>query len=164
MGVKISELTEKETASNSDVIPIVDSISNGTQKMKLAALLNLIFPIGSRYTTQTNTNPNTILGFGTWERLKGRVCVGLDEEDEAFNKIGKTGGEKTHTLTISEMPSHNHAWKYRNSAQSGSTTWNSAGSDSTGSASDPIGNTGGNQPHNNLQPYEVVGYEWIRRK
>lgn len=90
--------------------------------------------------------------------IKGKTLVGLDSNDSDFNAIGKTGGEKSHTLTVEEMPSHNHAWKYKSSAQSGSSTWNSAGSDSTGSASDIIGNTGGNQPHNNLQPYVVTNF------
>ena len=67
-------------------------------------LMELVFPIGSTYITQSNTNPNTILNFGTWERLKGKVCVGLDEDDTSFNTIGKTGGEKTHELTEAELP------------------------------------------------------------
>ena len=72
--------------------------------MKLSTLLSLIFPIGSTYVTQTNTNPSTILGFGTWERLKGKVCLGLDEDDNDLKTIGNTGGEKTHTLTLNEIP------------------------------------------------------------
>ena len=71
-------------------------------------LMKLVFPIGSTYITQTNTNPSTILKFGTWERVKGKVLVGLDEDDTTFNTIGKTGGEKTHTLTENEMPNHTH--------------------------------------------------------
>lgn len=55
-------------------------------------LMKLVFPIGSTYITQEETNPSTILNFGTWERVKGKVLVGLDENDTAFNIIGKTGG------------------------------------------------------------------------
>lgn len=57
-------------------------------------LLQLVFPIGSTYITQDRKNPNSILGFGTWERLKGKVCLGLDEDDRDLNVIGETGGEK----------------------------------------------------------------------
>ena len=122
-------------------------------------LLELVFPIGSTYVTQTDTNPSTILGFGTWERVKGKVLVGLDEDDTAFNTIGKTGGEKTHTLTIDEMPNHDHAYN----KTSGSSSLKDTGS---GTAyGDRLVNTssaGGSQPHNNLQPYQVVGYMWRR--
>lgn len=128
-------------------------------------LMKLVFPIGSTYITQTNTNPSTILNFGTWERVKGKVLVGLDEDDEAFNTIGKTGGEKTHTLTVDEMPSHNHSVESYKKA--GNQTLHS--NTSSGSHSYPneigditIGYTGGSQPHNNLQPYKVTGYMWVR--
>ena len=99
MGVKISELVEKTTANSSDVIPVVDT---GTKKMKLSTLLSLVFPIGSTYVTQTNTNPSTILGFGTWERLKGKVCLGLDEDDADFNQINKTGGANIYKNIITK--------------------------------------------------------------
>ena len=172
MGVKISELVEKTTANSSDVIPVVDT---GTKKMKLSTLLNLVFPIGSTYVTQTNTNPSTILGFGTWERVKGKVLVGLDEDDTAFNTIGKTGGEKTHTLIINEMPNHSHG---ENTISEYGYTYplvsdNGEGNSKTGlspliSSSEVTkkqvitDSNGGNQPHNNLQPYQVVGYMWRR--
>ena len=125
-------------------------------------LLKIIFPIGSTYTTQTNQNPNLILGFGTWERFKGLVALGLDESDDDLNEIGKTGGEKEHTLTIDEMPSHTHNlgdnyWLY---PAGGSQEFGSGSARSTKASA---ANTGGSQPHNNMPPYEVVGYMWIRR-
>ena len=40
--------------------------------------------------------------------LRGKVTVGKDSTDTDFNTLGKTGGEKTHTLTVSEMPKHSH--------------------------------------------------------
>lgn len=121
--------------------------------------LKLAFPIGQPYITQTNTNPSTILGFGTWERVKGRVLVGLDEEDTDFNAIGKTGGSKNVTLTINQIPAHTHTYSITNQdgeeGWSKNGNWNSSGTHTTGSS-------GGGQAHNNLQPYEVVGYMWIR--
>jgi len=38
----------------------------------------------------------------------GRVSVGLDLTDPLFNAIGKTGGAKTHTLSVQELPAHTH--------------------------------------------------------
>lgn len=137
-----------------------DTVLNNMQ----VGLMKLAFPIGSTYVTQTNTNPSTILGFGTWERLKGRVCLGLDEDDTDLNTIGKTGGEKTHTLTIAEMPNHAHQQtaegKYgiEPGASAMCPTWGGI----KGNTSAATGSTGGGQAHNNMQPYKVVGYMWIR--
>ena len=163
MGVKISELVEKTTANSSDVIPVVDT---GTKKMKLATLLSLVFPIGSTYVTQTNTNPSTILGFGTWERLKGKICLGLDEDDNDLKTIGNTGGEKTHTLTINEMPKHKHLTRAATPGTIGG--WGDGFVGLTDSyKQEPnfsTGDSGGGKAHNNMPPYQVVGYMWIRRK
>ena len=93
--------------------------------------------------------------------LRGRTIVGKNSTDTDFNEMGKTGGEKTHTLTISEMPSHNHT------PNEGATTF----ATTTGGQNDAaqtsgyrtyeflnISNTGGGQAHNNLQPYQVTNY------
>lgn len=131
-------------------------------KLMQVELAKMIFPVGSTYITQTDTNPSTILEFGTWERVKGRVLVGLDENDEAFNAIGKTGGEKAHSLTVEEIPKHNHAVDYAG-AELGTTATVPGGVGAT--IPEHYGfvkETGGNKEHNNLQPYQVAGYMWIR--
>jgi microcystin-dependent protein len=43
----------------------------------------------------------------TWG--SGRVPVGVDTSQTEFNTVEKTGGAKTHTLTVNEMPSHKHS-------------------------------------------------------
>ena len=72
-----------------------------------------LYPVGSLYfNIAKDTNPGTLLGFGTWERIaQGRTLVGVDTTDTDFNTAGKTGGSKTHTMTVSEMPAHSHAQK-----------------------------------------------------
>lgn len=133
-------------------------------------LMELVFPIGSTYITQSDTNPSTILNFGTWERFKGKVSVGLDEDDsdEYFDEIGKTGGEKKHTQTVNEMPSHNHespkGGKFVEDQGLGISIHTQPGEAyATKSGDYTTKNTGGGQPMNITQPYEVVGYMWIRR-
>jgi len=41
--------------------------------------------------------------------LRGRVIAGFDSGDTDFDSIGKKGGEKTHVLTVDELPAHNHS-------------------------------------------------------
>jgi len=90
--------------------------------------------------------------------LQGKIPVGKDSNDTDFNTLGKTGGEKRHTLTLNEIPIHNHGWGYANSAASGNSTWGSAGNNATGTAKDVIKDSGGGQSHNNLQPYTVCNF------
>ena len=123
-------------------------------------LLDSIFPIGRGFIDFTNTDYSNYLGF-TWEReLVGLTPVGLDTTQTEFNTIGKIGGEKTHILTIDEIPSHTHNIGFLGTG-SGPYNYNYS-SLSIGVETYPkTGSSGGGQPHNNLQPYQVVAY-WKR--
>ena len=131
-------------------------------------LLEKVYPVGSIYISANRVSPQVFLG-GTWEPFAyGRTLVGVDDSDSSpdmdFAEPLKTGGEKTHQLTIEEMPSHNHSIKKQVDNNSGNKV--SVGS---GSASlfyqlnDTVetNNTGGGQAHNNMQPYITV-YMWRR--
>lgn len=90
--------------------------------------------------------------------LKGRISVGLDSSDTDFDTLGKTGGKKTHTLTIDEIPAHTHNLAYNTSgagANTGGTVALGNTSTTTLFATLP---TGGSKEHNNLQPYIVLNY------
>ena len=141
--------------------PSTDTAINATNlNNNFSEILNLIYPIGRGFIDFTNTDYSNYLGF-TWEReLIGKVPVGIDSNDTDFNTIGKTGGEKTHILTIPEIPAHSHDIRYQNiQIQLGSTYSNElSGSSSVNVVSS---DTGSNYPHNNLQPYEVVAF-WKR--
>lgn len=126
-------------------------------------LLDSIYPIGRGFIDFTNTDFSNYLGF-TWERtLVGLTPVGLDTSQTEFNTIGKTGGEKTHTLTIDELP------EFKPTALVDTQTGSVTGSaivyrpvtDGIWYNADMFQTIGGNQPHNNLQPYQVVAY-WKR--
>lgn len=58
--------------------------------------VSLYWPIGSVFTSAVDTNPATLLGFGTWSAIAtGRVLVGLDAGDTNFDTVEETGGAKT---------------------------------------------------------------------
>lgn len=80
------------------------------QSLKIGntSFIDIIYPIGSIYETiDSSFNPNFVFG-GTWNRIKGKFLVGVDEDDSSYSSSNVTGGEKTHTLTVTEMPSHRH--------------------------------------------------------
>lgn len=135
---------------------------------KLAtALKDALYPVGSIYTNATDaTNPATLIGFGTWVAFgSGKVPVGIDAGDTDFDTAEETGGTKTHTLTTSELPSHTHSISYEQSGPGGnnvnSSYYAGISSNVSGGFSRNTNSTGGDQAHNNLQPYIVV-YMWKR--
>lgn len=87
----------------------------------------------------------------------GRVPVGLDAEDTDFDNLGDFGGAKTHTLTVSEMPSHSHEFNFKTSGAQ-SISGNYGAYLLGGTSDDIIASTGGGQAHNNLQPYLVTNF------
>lgn len=125
------------------------------------------YPVGKIIMSTENTNPYSYLGFGTWELWgKGRVPVGVDSEDTDFNGAEKTGGEKTHTLTVTEMPRHAHGTPSFNIMSGNGSNYGLGDMTETKYLTTkyfPTGseNVGGNQPHNNLQPY-ITCYMWKR--
>jgi hypothetical protein len=86
----------------------------------------------------------------------GKVLVNKDAADSDFDTVGNFGGEKNHTLTIPEMPSHSHGVKWFPKA--GGDGNNVLGHQATtnGPNETMIQPTGGGNAHNNMQPYFVV--------
>ena len=110
----------------------------------------LFSAIGTTYGSGNGTTTFNI------PNIKGRTVVGLDSNDTDFSTLGKTLGEKTHTLTIDEMPSHSHNFNGGWSTGSVAEKY-SYGSVNTASTYG-VENTGGNQPHNIIQPSIVLNY------
>jgi len=86
--------------------------------------------------------------------FRGRVLVGVDTSQTEFNTLGKSVGEKTHVLTINEMPAHTHTQHSRQEPTSSGSGFLSDGGSGTGT--DNTGSQGGGVAHNNLQPSMAV--------
>lgn len=122
--------------------------------------LDKVYPIGSIYKSVDNTSPEELFG-GAWMSWgQGKVPVGVDSNDNDFNTVEKTGGEKIHTLTVNELPSHTHRLHLvSNQLGNGGGMWGTTYSQYDGNVD--TYSTGNSQPHNNLQPYETL-YMWKR--
>lgn len=135
------------------------------------------YPVGSIYVNATdNTNPNTLLGFGTWTAFgAGRVPVGFNASDPLFDSAEETGGSKdaivvahTHTSTVTDL-GHTHGGFTALANVSGGSFALGAGTTqlttSTASASTGISvsnsTTGSSGTNANLPPYITV-YMWKR--
>ena len=71
-----------------------------------AALMLEIYPVGAVYISAGSESPASLFG-GTWEQIKDRFLLAAGSSYTA----GATGGAATVTLTVSEMPSHDHKLK-----------------------------------------------------
>src|SRR5690606_25642573 len=109
----ISEYSTTSVLASNDRVAISDTSTGGENRTVTLAILtsyfgNLYYPVGSYYFNYSNsTNPSTLLGFGTWVQVRGRVIVGqgqgtdVNGTNQTFT-AGTTVGEYTHTLSASE--------------------------------------------------------------
>lgn len=137
---------------------VVNSITYNESNIPDALSFNQIYPVGSIYLSTMETNPSTIFG-GTWIQIKDRFLLAAGDTYNA----GVEAGEAEHTLSIEEMPQHDHSIKKGWSPDS--TRSIGVWLDDTIPYADhswfKTGKTGGSKPHNNMPPYLTV-YMWKR--
>lgn len=113
-------------------------------------LLDIIYSVGSIYISMSSISPIDIIG-GTWAKIEDKFLYGTDNIS--------TGGENTHTLTISEMPSHSHIYttEWPVSLSDHLSTWQMASGNLGWSlifGDHDTRSVGGNAPHNNMPAYQ----------
>ena len=69
-------------------------------------LMKLIYPIGSLYWSANSTNPSTLFG-GSWVQIKDRFVLACGD---TYKTVGATGGASSVTLSVLNIPSHNHTF------------------------------------------------------
>lgn len=120
-------------------------------------IFDLVYPVGSIYMSVNDVNPQTLFG-GSWVALEDRFLIGASNTYEN----GAKGGEATHTLTVTEMPSHRHESSRRDVYDAGGSGTGLVGYNSSQFSQVGVTSyTGGGQAHNNMPPYLSV-YMWKR--
>ena len=156
----------------------------------IASAKDALLPVGTIYTQAgVATNPATLLGFGTWEEYgAGKAIIGVDASNTLFDTLGETGGvaditisgtTDSHTLTLDQIPSHNHAGDAHSTSGTGDFVAQGAqgllsrliGSLTPSTSTSFVPANGGDQGHThditydgtnaNYQPYITV-YMWKR--
>jgi len=145
-----------------------------------------IYPVGSIYMSVNSTNPGTLFG-GTWTQIQNRFLLACGSSYSA----GSTGGASTVTLTVDQIPAHNHTASTNSTgghshgyesqkkrwadspisgagsvlagtgAQSKYAVWYETDTQGEHSHTVTVGNKGGGKSHNNMPPYLAV-YVWKR--
>lgn len=129
------------------------------EKISTLQLINMIYPVGSIYLSVSSTSPETLFAGTKWEQIQDRFLLASG----TTYGLGATGGEATHTLTVNEMPAHNHGFATGISETTAPSTYGYyplRTADGTDQSLSTV-NTGGSQAHNNMPPYLAVNV-WKR--
>lgn len=144
---------------------VIDEVNN--LNLKIQPLLKPI-AIGEGFFTvndyKSASEVAAAKGYGTWQRFaEGRTLVGYSSttaNGEQYRIMGNQFGANTHKLTVAEMPRHTHDIAINSDDTVGNYPEDAAGR--AGYFKTAITEaTGGDQPHNNIQPSIVVAY-WLR--
>lgn len=160
----IVTITDRREDFITTSVKVIQDIINGFREemsLMIERTIDVVYPVGSIFITTANKNPQQIMPFTQWESFgAGRVLVGVDTSQTEFNAVEKSGGSKTHTLTVDEMPLHNHTIDIFTEI-GGTTSGGASYIDGNRYGSRITSMAGGGRPHNNLQPYITV-YMWKR--
>lgn len=121
----------------------------------LTSIIDCLLPVGMIIQLYSHADPNDMYPGTTWVRLTNTFLWGCDSS----GTIGQTGGEKTHTLTVAELPEHTHGSVYSGNVDATKThAWLASGGSAMAYGTVE---TGGGAAHNNMPPYTQVSI-WRR--
>jgi len=168
--------SDVDTEIESYMDAVINEAGTGSNNTR-SYIIDLIYPVGAIYISTVATSPAILFG-GTWTSIgQGKTLIGTGTNDGTTYTAGSTGGEKTHTLTESELPSISATFG-KHGQENGTDIYNITGK-ATGTKMNnqykaPPASTsgaysytnpgiafGGGQSHNNMPPYLVV-YMWER--
>ena len=137
-------------------------------KLHLAQqILDIIYPVGSVYLSWNSTDPKNLFG-GTWTRLSGGFLYGCVSSVGTGNGTGTA--TNSHTLTIDQMPAHNHSGAQDETAGYYLRSGDSGGIQAGAGSSQPwrgwnwysyVKTQGGGKGHSHNIPYVAV-FAWRR--
>ena len=158
---RIAAATEEATA---EAKAAATNAANSATEAKQAAdrvptlvdLLKAVYPVGAFYISATATSPRTVFGFGTWTQIKDRFILAAGDTYPAAS----SGGEATVTLTVEQIPPHNHGLKMcKGTGNFYSPPWGDGVEEAFPTT--VVQDAGGGQAHNNMPPY-LAAYIWQR--
>lgn len=134
-----------------------------TAEVLASLAADIMHPVGMYVWLAVETDPATLWG-GTWVRqAEGLTLVSAGDN----YTLNSTGGEATHTLTVAEMPSHQHQMVNGNTGGYDYSAWTKSSvvlhdAGAIGYAGNAnTSYVGGNAAHNNMMPYKAA-YCWLR--
>lgn len=134
-----------------------------TAELLASMAADITHPVGMYVWLAVETDPATLWG-GTWVRQPEGLTLVSAGGNYSLNS---TGGEATHTLTVAEMPSHQHQMVNGNTGGYDYSAWTKSSvvlhdAGAIGYAGNAnTSYVGGNAAHNNMMPYKAA-YCWLR--
>lgn len=178
-----------DKGTQTDYYLSADGTWKKVQQRSVKEVIDIVHPVGSIWETTTTDDPNTLWAGTTWVKMDaGRVLVAAGSYTESGTtytyNLGDTGGEAKHQLSVDELANHRHSMTAngdhyhlisRNMDISTEGVNGAPGPDTVGDFNNTnifktstsgnhthdISSVGGDEPHENRQPYVVVN-RWKR--